>query len=103
MKKNLGHPSFLFVSCTGYHTLADAWDQIKHNKRPLRPIYRKKVICKFPGMFGEFYLKAFCCLFDFSRRCIDEPIGMSPSHTVNTSIAGRTTLWTDFRDSFRYA
>ena len=41
-KKNLGHPSYLSVSCTGYHILADAWDQTKHNKHPLPPIQRTK-------------------------------------------------------------
>jgi hypothetical protein len=45
-KKNLGHPSYLIVSCTGYHILADVWDQIKHNKRPLLPVYKKSVICR---------------------------------------------------------
>jgi hypothetical protein len=36
-KRNLGHPSYLNVSCTGYRILADAWYQTKHNKRLLPP------------------------------------------------------------------
>ena len=41
------------VSCTGYHILADAWGQTKHNKRPLPPTSTKMLYVGSPGKIGS--------------------------------------------------